>query len=127
MALPAGFLAALLLAQAASQAQTASQPPAPTPTPPPLVIPDELFLEFSLPRSPLVRAGYLAYFRHLLPLVGRLVSGHRSAYQYLPDSVAHFPTGDVLAARLRAAGFARVAWEPLTFGIAAIHVATKAA
>jgi demethylmenaquinone methyltransferase/2-methoxy-6-polyprenyl-1,4-benzoquinol methylase len=84
-----------------------------------------VILEFSLPRSRLVRAGYLAYFRHVLPLVGRLVSGHRSAYQYLPDSVAHFPTGEALAARLRTAGFARVEWESLTFGIAAIHVAAK--
>jgi demethylmenaquinone methyltransferase / 2-methoxy-6-polyprenyl-1,4-benzoquinol methylase len=85
-----------------------------------------VILEFSLPTAPLVRAGYLAYFRHVLPLVGRVVSGHRTAYQYLPDSVAHFPTGDALAARLRAAGFARVTWEPVTFGIAAIHTATKA-
>jgi demethylmenaquinone methyltransferase/2-methoxy-6-polyprenyl-1,4-benzoquinol methylase len=85
-----------------------------------------VILEFSLPRSPLVRAGYLTYFRYVLPLVGRLVSGHRTAYQYLPDSVARFPTGDGLAERLRAAGFASVQWEPLTFGIAAIHTATKA-
>lgn len=85
-----------------------------------------VILEFSLPTTRLVRAGYLAYFRHVLPLVGRLVSGHRTAYQYLPDSVAHFPTGDALAARLQAAGFARVTWEPVTFGIAAIHTATKA-
>ena len=84
-----------------------------------------VILEFSMPRSPLVRAGYLAYSRHVLPLVGRLVSGHRSAYQYLPDSVARFPTGDALAARLRAAGFASVSWESLTFGIAAIHTAVK--
>ena len=84
-----------------------------------------VILEFSLPRSALVRAGYLAYFRHVLPRVGRVVSGHRTAYQYLPDSVANFPTGDALAARLRAAGFARVTWEPLTFGIAAVHVAEK--
>ena len=82
-------------------------------------------LEFSYPRNPLVRAAYLAYFRHVLPLVGRLVSGHRSAYAYLPESVAHFPTGDELAARLRAAGFATVSWRPVTFGIAAIHVAQK--
>lgn len=86
-----------------------------------------VILEFSLPRARLVRAGYLAYFRHVLPLVGRLVSGHPTAYQYLPDSVASFPTGDELAARLRSAGFARVSWEPLTFGIAAIHTAVTAA
>lgn len=86
-----------------------------------------VILELSRPRSAVVRGGYQLYFQHLLPFVGRLVSGHRSAYSYLPDSVAHFPTGDALAARLRDAGFATVRWRPLTFGIAAIHTAIKSA
>lgn len=86
-----------------------------------------VILELSRPRSALVRAGYQLYFQHILPFVGRLVSGHRSAYSYLPDSVAHFPTGDALAERLRAAGFETVRWRPVTFGIAAIHTAIKSA
>ena len=48
-------------------------------------------LEFSLPRNPVIRPLYLWYFRHILPLVGRLVSGHHSAYTYLPASVSTFP------------------------------------
>ncbi|HEX5581016.1 MAG TPA: ubiquinone/menaquinone biosynthesis methyltransferase [Gemmatimonadaceae bacterium] len=82
-------------------------------------------LEFSTPRSRPVRAVYHLYFRHVLPLVGRLVSGHESAYRYLPESVARFPVEEELAARLRAAGFSTVTWERLTFGIAAVHVATR--
>jgi demethylmenaquinone methyltransferase/2-methoxy-6-polyprenyl-1,4-benzoquinol methylase len=82
-------------------------------------------LEFTTPPNALVRAAYHAYFHRVLPLVGRLVSGHRTAYAYLPKSVAHFPAPDALAARLRAAGFAEVTWTPLTFGIAAIHVGLK--
>ena len=81
-----------------------------------------VILEFSTPRSALIRAGYHAYFHNVLPLIGRLVSGHKSAYTYLPMSVAQFPTGDDLAARMRMAGFSTVTWQPLTFGIAAIHV-----
>jgi demethylmenaquinone methyltransferase/2-methoxy-6-polyprenyl-1,4-benzoquinol methylase len=84
-----------------------------------------VILEFSTPRSPLVRAGYHAYFHHVLPRIGRAVSGHPTAYAYLPRSVAHFPTEEALAARLRAAGFARVEWASLTLGVAAIHVGTK--
>jgi demethylmenaquinone methyltransferase/2-methoxy-6-polyprenyl-1,4-benzoquinol methylase len=80
-------------------------------------------LEFSTPANPVVRFGYGAYFRYLLPAVGRAVSGHPTAYRYLPESVSHFPTGDALAARLEAAGFQSVTWRPLTFGIAALHVA----
>lgn len=83
-----------------------------------------VILEFSTPPSAVVRAGYHAYFHHVLPRIGRLVSGHGSAYTYLPLSVAQFPTEEALADRLRGAGFRHVAWERLTFGIAALHVAT---
>lgn len=81
-----------------------------------------VILEFSTPRNPVVRAGYHAYFHRVLPFVGRIVSGHRSAYSYLPMSVEQFPTEERLAERMRAAGFASASWQPLTFGIAAIHV-----
>lgn len=85
-----------------------------------------VILEFSTPRAAPVRAFYQLYFHHVLPVVGRLVSGHRTAYTYLPKSVAHFPVEEELAARMTAAGFADVTWRSLTFGIAAIHVGTKA-
>ena len=85
-----------------------------------------VILEFSTPRSALVRAAYHLYFHRVLPVIGRLVSGHRTAYSYLPRSVAHFPVEEELAARMTRAGFARVRWESLTLGIAAIHVGEKA-
>jgi demethylmenaquinone methyltransferase / 2-methoxy-6-polyprenyl-1,4-benzoquinol methylase len=81
-----------------------------------------VILEFSTPRSALVRRLYHAYFHHVLPVVGRIVSGHRTAYTYLPRSVANFPVEEELARRMTRAGFAAVRWRPLTFGIAAIHV-----
>ncbi len=81
-----------------------------------------VILEFSTPPSRLVRAGYHAYFHHVLPAVGRLVSGHGSAYTYLPMSVAHFPTEQALADRMRGAGFTDITWQRVSFGIAAIHV-----
>jgi len=84
-----------------------------------------VILEFSTPRSGVVRAGYHLYFHHVLPRVGRLVSGHRTAYSYLPRSVANFPVEEELAARMTGAGFAHVRWESLSLGIAAIHVGTK--
>jgi demethylmenaquinone methyltransferase/2-methoxy-6-polyprenyl-1,4-benzoquinol methylase len=84
-----------------------------------------VILEFTTPRSAVVRALYHAYFHHLLPRIGALVSGHGSAYRYLPKSVANFPSLEELGARMRAAGFANVRWSTLTLGIAAIHVGTK--
>lgn len=82
-------------------------------------------LEFTTPRSPLVREMYHAYFHHLLPLLGGMISGHRTAYRYLPESVARFPAEDGLAAHMRSAGFIDVSWRSLTCGIAAIHVARR--
>jgi demethylmenaquinone methyltransferase/2-methoxy-6-polyprenyl-1,4-benzoquinol methylase len=84
-----------------------------------------VILEFSTPRSPLVNAGYQIYFRYVLPAIGGLISGNRAAYRYLPRSVANFPVTEELARRMRAAGFQKVRWRSLTFGIAAIHVAEK--
>jgi demethylmenaquinone methyltransferase/2-methoxy-6-polyprenyl-1,4-benzoquinol methylase len=84
-----------------------------------------VILEFSTPRAAPVRAAYHLYFHHVLPVVGRLVSGHRTAYSYLPRSVANFPVEEELAARMRRAGFAEVRWTSLSLGVAAIHVGTK--
>ena len=84
-----------------------------------------VILEFTTPRSPLVRAAYHAYFHHLLPIIGGMISGHRTAYEYLPESVAHFPAEEALASRMRSAGFVEVSWQSLTFGIAAIHVGRR--
>jgi len=83
-------------------------------------------LEFTVPPRRLMRRAYLLYFNHILPRVGRLVSGHPWAYTYLPKSVEGFPGPDALARMLRRAGFARARWILVTGGIAAIHVATKA-
>ena len=84
-----------------------------------------VILEFTTPRNPLMRSLYHFYFHRLLPVIGGLVSGHRTAYRYLPASVAQFPGETELARRMGAAGFTEVRWTSLSFGIAAIHVGTK--
>ena len=56
-----------------------------------------VILEFTTPRSAIVRAAYHLYFHHVLPLVGAMVSGHGTAYRYLPRSVANFPIEEALA------------------------------
>lgn len=84
-----------------------------------------VILEFSTPPNAVIRTGYHAYCHHVLPVIGRVVSGHPTAYQYLPESVDRFPEAEPLAMRMRAAGFANVRWRHLTFGVAAIHVGEK--
>jgi demethylmenaquinone methyltransferase/2-methoxy-6-polyprenyl-1,4-benzoquinol methylase len=84
-----------------------------------------VILEFSTPRIRILRSLYLFYFRRVLPLIGRFVSGHRTAYTYLPRSVANFPVEEELAQRMQFAGFTQVRWSGLSFGVAAIHVGER--
>ena len=80
-----------------------------------------LILEFSLPRNRLLRALYLLYFRHILPLIGAIISGDTYAYRYLNETVETFPYGAEFAQVMRDAGFEEIRMHPLTFGIATIY------
>ena len=82
-------------------------------------------LEFSRPVVPGFSALFRFYFTRVLPLLGGLVSGSRSAYEYLPDSVARFPDQVELATLMRAVGFHKVEYRNLTGGIAALHTCAR--
>ena len=79
-------------------------------------------LEFSQPVVPGMRALASVYCARLLPRIGGLVSGSRSAYQYLPDSISRFPDQQELAVLMRDAGFQGVEFQNLTGGVAALHI-----
>jgi demethylmenaquinone methyltransferase/2-methoxy-6-polyprenyl-1,4-benzoquinol methylase len=79
-------------------------------------------LEFTQPPNRSFAAVYNWYSRNVLPVIGGAISGAPEAYTYLPESVRKFPDAPALAAMMTVAGFRQVAWEYLTFGIAALHV-----
>ena len=78
-------------------------------------------LEFSHPTAFPVKQGYALYSKHVLPRIGRAVSGSSEAYEYLPESVAAFPDGADFLAVLGRAGFRQTVVQPLTFGIASLY------
>ncbi len=82
-------------------------------------------LDFSTPTVPAFRALYRFYFHQVLPRLGGALSGSKSAYEYLPDSVDRFPDQQSLVALMRKVGFERVGYSNLTWGIAAIHFGAK--
>ena len=83
-------------------------------------------LEFSMPRRQPVKALYGWYFRTILPRIGQwLARNDENAYQYLPESVGQFPTGDELARRMADAGLDDVRYYPLTWGVATLYVGSK--
>lgn len=79
-------------------------------------------LDVTKPANPLVRRLFGLYFYGLVPLVGGLVGGSKTAYRYLPNSLTNFPDADGLAERFRTAGFRDVRTIRLGFGAIAVHV-----
>ena len=82
-------------------------------------------LEFSRPANPVLRPVFGLYFRKVLPCMGGLISGSRSAYTYLPASVQKFPDQSQLSLLMEQAGFDQVGYENLTGGIAALHMGRR--
>jgi demethylmenaquinone methyltransferase/2-methoxy-6-polyprenyl-1,4-benzoquinol methylase len=80
-----------------------------------------IVLEFSKPTVPILRSLFRVYFTKVLPVFGGLLSGSKSAYQYLPESVSRFPDQNELTAIMRRAGFEEVTFQNLSGGIAALH------
>lgn len=62
-----------------------------------------------------------------IPLIGQLVAGDRSSYQYLVESIDRFPSQDEFRRMIQTAGFLTPGqgYENLTNGIAAIHKGVK--
>jgi demethylmenaquinone methyltransferase/2-methoxy-6-polyprenyl-1,4-benzoquinol methylase len=84
-----------------------------------------IVLEFSKPTTPILRSIFSVYFTRVLPLFGGLISGSKSAYQYLPESVSSFPDQNELASIMRRAGFEEVTFQNLSGGIAALHLGMR--
>jgi demethylmenaquinone methyltransferase/2-methoxy-6-polyprenyl-1,4-benzoquinol methylase len=82
-------------------------------------------LEFGVPRIPGIKPLYLWYFTHVLPRIGRAISGHGAAYSYLPASVGTFAPPAEFVETLRRAGFSDVRADPLTLGIVYLYTAVR--
>jgi demethylmenaquinone methyltransferase/2-methoxy-6-polyprenyl-1,4-benzoquinol methylase len=82
-------------------------------------------LEFSKPANAMLRPLFGLYFTRVLPLMGGLISGSRSAYTYLPASVQKFPDQEQLSLLMQQAGFDQVQIENMTGGIAALHMGRR--
>lgn len=84
-----------------------------------------LVLDFSLPTGAL-RPAYRFYLHRCLPLFASLVTGQKSAYDYLGGSIEKFPSGPAMLELIERNGFTNASAEPLTGGIATIYTAQKA-
>lgn len=83
-----------------------------------------VILEFSLPRTPILRSIYRFYLANVVPMIGNAFSRSR-AYRYLADTVAEWHSPDSFRKLLSAAGFRDVRARPLTFGVSCVFTAVK--
>ena len=84
-----------------------------------------VILELSYPDNRFLFWGYKLYALKILPAIGTRLTGNRSAYTYLPDSILKFPKPPVFLPMLREAGFSRARARSLTFGVCRMYVAEK--
>jgi demethylmenaquinone methyltransferase/2-methoxy-6-polyprenyl-1,4-benzoquinol methylase len=84
-----------------------------------------IVLEFSKPDRFFFGKFFTLYFKYIVPVVGRLISHDRSAYDYLPESVDAFPRGQTFLDIMTKAGFRETTCQRLTFGICSIYAGTK--
>ena len=81
-------------------------------------------LELSMPRPRAWAQIYHGLFRRTAPFLGSL-SGRRTAYRYLPDSLEGFPPPGQLAATMRRAGLVDVSYRRLALGAVALHTGRR--
>jgi demethylmenaquinone methyltransferase/2-methoxy-6-polyprenyl-1,4-benzoquinol methylase len=84
-------------------------------------------LEIAKPKLPIFRRAFALYFYRLVPLMGRLISGEREAYTYLPHSLTSFLTPDEILEVMRSSGWGEVRYRRMMLGTVAVHVGVRAA
>ena len=82
-------------------------------------------LELSTPQNRLIRWFYDLYTLHIIPWAGSLKSGDKSAYRYLPQSIAAVPQGQAMLALMREAGFTQCQARTLTLGTCTVYTGIK--
>ncbi len=84
-----------------------------------------VILELSEPEQFPMKQLYSIYSKVVIPTLGKLLSKDNSAYSYLPKSIKAFPQGEVMRRIIEKAGFKKVEFKRLTFGICTLYLASK--
>jgi len=82
-------------------------------------------LEFSQPKTAVVKQFYKVYMNVVAPGMGKLFSKNRNAYKYLDESIKKFPEGKNFTIILDNLGYINTYCKPLSFGICSIYCGEK--
>ena len=81
--------------------------------------------ELTTPVSFPMKQLFHIYSHTFLPVYGKLISKDSSAYSYLTATIEAFPQGEKMMEILKKAGFSKVSFKRLTFGICTLYFAEK--
>jgi demethylmenaquinone methyltransferase/2-methoxy-6-polyprenyl-1,4-benzoquinol methylase len=84
-----------------------------------------VILEFTKPTLPIIKNLYNFYLNIVPPLLGKLISKNKNAYQYLNDSVQKFPEREVFVNILKEIGYKNATCKTLSLGICSIYCGEK--
>jgi len=84
-----------------------------------------MILEFGIPENSLVKFFHLTYLRHILPVVGGLLSKNFAAYSYLNKTIESFPSGEKFCDIMRKFPFETVKAYSLNFGSVMLYIGEK--
>lgn len=84
-----------------------------------------VILEFSKPKKFPVKQYYKFHSKYIIPKVGSAISKDKSAYAYLPESVAAFPEGQEFIDIMKKVGYRNVESKLVSGGIATIYYGVK--
>jgi len=83
-------------------------------------------LDFAMPQGNPWRWVYRQYLHRVLPRIAACVTGQKSAYDYLGESIEKFPAGPQMKALLGDVGFVEADWDPLSGGIVGLYSGMRA-
>jgi len=84
-----------------------------------------VILECTKPKLPVIKNFYNLYLNLIAPLIGRVVSKNKNAYQYLNESVQKFPEGNDFVQILNKLGYKNASCKTLSLGISSIYCGEK--
>jgi demethylmenaquinone methyltransferase / 2-methoxy-6-polyprenyl-1,4-benzoquinol methylase len=81
-------------------------------------------LEIAKPTVPIFRELFFLHFNHVVPIIGRLLSGSGEAYRWLPASLAPLPSPEAIRQIFTNIGLKDAHFVKLSGGMVTVHVGT---
>ncbi len=84
-----------------------------------------VILELSIPENRFYRFFYNIYTKLFIPTLGKIITGEKSAYEYLRRSIAAVPQGEEMLSLMRETNMITPFYKFMTFGACALYSAKK--